>query len=63
MAANLQCGTVYVNTYRSVSMMSPAGGYKMSGIGRENGQEMIRDFLQVKSVCINTSDTVANPFA
>ncbi len=63
MAANLQCGTVYINTYRSVSMMSPAGGYKMSGIGRENGKEMIRDFLQVKSVWVNMSDTVANPFA
>ncbi len=61
MANKLQCGTVYVNTYRAVSMMSPAGGYKMSGIGRENGQEMIRDFLQVKSVWINTAETVRNP--
>jgi acyl-CoA reductase-like NAD-dependent aldehyde dehydrogenase len=60
-ADKLQCGTVYINTYRSVSMMSPAGGYKMSGMGRENGQEMIRDFLQVKSVWVNTAESVPNP--
>ena len=63
MAASLKCGTVYINTYRSVSMMSPAGGYKLSGIGRENGQEMIREFLQVKSVWINHADVVPNPLA
>ena len=63
MAARLKCGTVYVNTYRSVSMMSPAGGYKLSGIGRENGQEMIREYLQVKSVWINNAEVVPNPLA
>lgn len=63
MAASLKCGTVYINTYRSVSMMSPAGGYKLSGIGRENGQEMIREYLQVKSVWINNAEVVPNPFA
>lgn len=50
----LECGTVYVNQYKSVSVMSPAGGYKASGIGRENGAEMIKEYLQVKSVWINT---------
>ena len=35
--------------------MSPAGGYKASGIGRENGAEMIKEYLQVKSVWINTA--------
>ncbi len=63
MATSLQCGTVYINTYRSVSMMSPVGGYKLSGIGRENGQEMIREFLQVKSVWINHAEVVPNPLA
>lgn len=51
----LECGTVYVNQYRNVSVTSPAGGYKQSGIGRENGPEMIKEFLQVKSVWINTA--------
>ena len=50
LASKLECGTVYVNQYKNVSFMSPAGGYKQSGIGRENGAEMIKEFLQVKSV-------------
>ena len=33
----LQAGTVWVNTYRAVSFMSPFGGYKHSGVGRERG--------------------------
>jgi aldehyde dehydrogenase (NAD+) len=49
----LQCGTVYVNQYKNVSVLSPAGGYKESGIGRENGPEMIKEYLQVKSIWIN----------
>lgn len=49
----LQCGTVYVNQYKNVSVLSPAGGYKDSGIGRENGPEMIKEYLQTKSIWIN----------
>ena len=45
MADRLEAGTVWVNTYRAVSYMSPFGGYKQSGIGRESGQEMIKDCL------------------
>ncbi len=62
MAERLQAGTVWVNTYRAVSFMSPFGGYKRSGIGRESGQEMIKEYLQVKSVWISTATDVANPF-
>ena len=62
MAERLQAGTVWINTYRAVSYMSPFGGYKRSGIGRESGQDMIREYLQVKSVWISTATDVANPF-
>ena len=62
MAERLQAGTVWVNTYRAVSYMSPFGGYKRSGLGRENGQEMIKDYMQIKSVWISTSTEVPNPF-
>ena len=58
----LQAGTVWVNTYRAVSFMSPFGGYKDSGLGRENGAESIGEFLQTKSVWINTGAATANPF-
>jgi (Z)-2-((N-methylformamido)methylene)-5-hydroxybutyrolactone dehydrogenase len=62
MAERLQAGTVWVNTYRAVSYLSPFGGYKRSGLGRESGQEMIKDYLQVKSVWISTAEEVPNPF-
>jgi aldehyde dehydrogenase (NAD+) len=62
MAEKLQAGTVWVNTYRAVSYLSPFGGYKRSGIGRESGQEMIKEYLQVKSVWISTAKDVPNPF-
>lgn len=59
---SIQAGTVWVNTYRAVSFMSPFGGYKDSGLGRENGIEAIYEFLQVKSVWINTGAATSNPF-
>ncbi len=61
-ANRLQAGTVWVNTYRAVSYMSPFGGYKRSGLGRENGAEAIREYLQTKSVWINTETEAPNPF-
>ncbi len=62
MAEKLQAGTVWVNTYRAVSYLSPFGGYKRSGLGRENGQEAIKEYMQVKSVWISTATDVPNPF-
>ena len=62
LSEQLEAGTVWVNTYRAVSYMSPFGGYKRSGIGRESGHEMIKEYLQVKSVWISTATTVPNPF-
>ena len=63
MARKLQAGMIWINTYRAVSYLSPFGGYKRSGIGRESGQEMIKEYLQLKSVWIETSNADApNPF-
>jgi aldehyde dehydrogenase (NAD+) len=62
MAEKLQGGTIWINTYRAVSYLSPFGGCKRSGLGRESGQEMIKEYLQVKSVWISTATTVPNPF-
>ena len=62
MSERLKAGTVWVNTYRAVSFMSPFGGYKRSGQGRESGQEAIKEFLQTKSVWIAHETSAANPF-
>ena len=58
----IRAGTVWVNTYRAVSYMSPFGGFKHSGIGRENGIEAVREYLETKSVWISTAADVPNPF-
>ena len=62
MSERLEAGTVWINTYRAVSYMSPFGGFKRSGIGRESGLSAIRAYLQEKSVWIDTNDEVPNPF-
>jgi (Z)-2-((N-methylformamido)methylene)-5-hydroxybutyrolactone dehydrogenase len=62
MADKIRAGTVWVNTYRAVSFMAPFGGYKKSGIGRENGQAAIDEYLQTKSVWINLAEGVPDPF-
>tara|TARA_B100000768_G_scaffold92977_1_gene86949 strand:+ start:654 stop:2129 length:1476 start_codon:yes stop_codon:yes gene_type:complete len=62
MSSKLRAGTIWVNTYRAVSFMSPFGGYKRSGEGRENGKEAIKEFLQTKSVWIATKTSADNPF-
>src|SRR5690606_22597791 len=49
LARRLQAGTVWVNTYRALSYMSPFGGYKRSGLGRENGAHAMLEFVQQKS--------------
>ncbi|HEX4766119.1 MAG TPA: aldehyde dehydrogenase [Lichenihabitans sp.] len=62
MAERLEAGTVWVNSYRATSYLSPFGGYKRSGIGRESGLTAIREYLQEKSVWIDTVGEVASPF-
>jgi acyl-CoA reductase-like NAD-dependent aldehyde dehydrogenase len=62
MSEKLQAGTVWINTYRAVSYTSPFGGYKRSGLGRENGMEAVEAYLQTKSVWISTASVVPNPF-
>jgi aldehyde dehydrogenase (NAD+) len=62
MSDRLEAGTVWVNTYRAISFMAPFGGFKRSGLGRESGQDSINEYLQTKSVFIDTSGQAANPF-
>lgn len=61
-ARALRAGTVWINTYRAVSPISPFGGSGLSGHGRENGVEAIHEMTQVKSVWVELSETVQDPF-
>jgi aldehyde dehydrogenase (NAD+) len=58
----LRAGTVWINAYRTVSFNTPFGGYKASGIGRENGLESLNEYTQVKSVWVELSGKTRDPF-
>ena len=62
MAERIQSGTIWVNSYRAVSYLSPFGGYKDSGLGRENGMDAMGAHPQTKSAWINAGAATANPF-
>ncbi len=49
-ARALKAGTVWINTYLHVDLISPFGGYKQSGIGRELGRHSIDAYTEIKSV-------------
>ncbi len=48
----LKSGTVWVNTYLDGAPQMPFGGYKSSGLGRENGLEGLTEYMEVKSTFI-----------
>ena len=53
MAAAIQAGTVWVNTYNRYDAASPFGGYKQSGFGRDLGfQAALDKYTQTKSVWV-----------
>lgn len=58
----LRAGSVWVNTYRAVSFMAPFGGFKQSGLGRENGQHAIDEYLETKTTWMSFGSPAANPF-
>ena len=52
-ANSLQAGTVWVNTYGMFDVAASYGGFKMSGYGRELGEEALDAYLQTKTVWVN----------
>jgi len=53
MSKGLRVGTVYVNNYEEgVDSTIPLGGYKQSGIGRDNSYHALDNYLQVKATWI-----------
>jgi betaine-aldehyde dehydrogenase len=54
--AQLQAGTCWINQYNVTPIELPFGGYKQSGIGRENGHAAIDHYSQLKSVYVALGD-------
>jgi len=49
-ARALQTGLVWINTYKQLSIATPFGGFKESGIGREKGVSGVRLYQQSKGL-------------
>jgi betaine-aldehyde dehydrogenase len=49
-ARRLEAGTVWINTYKQLSIATPFGGFKDSGIGREKGISGVRLYQQAKGI-------------
>lgn len=55
-AANLEAGICWINNYNITPIEMPFGGYKHSGIGRENSLAAIQHYTQLKSVYVEMGD-------
>jgi len=61
-AHKLQAGTVWINAYRVVGPDVPFGGMGLSGIGRENGIDTVREYTQTKAVWVELTGGTRDPF-
>ncbi|KKD60143.1 betaine-aldehyde dehydrogenase [Grimontia sp. AD028] len=60
--AKLQAGICWINNWGASPAEMPVGGYKQSGIGRENGIQTLSSYTQTKSVYVELGD-VDSPYA
>jgi aminomuconate-semialdehyde/2-hydroxymuconate-6-semialdehyde dehydrogenase len=51
-AAKLEAGMVWVNTWNKRDLRAPFGGIKQSGLGREGGRYSLEFFSQDRNICI-----------
>jgi aldehyde dehydrogenase (NAD+) len=51
-AQKVKAGTVWVNCYHVVDTTTPFGGFKMSGMGRENGEAALEHYTELKTVTV-----------
>lgn len=54
-AHQLSAGTVWVNGYKSISVMSPFGGFGDSGYGRSSGPEGLHEYTTTRSIWVETA--------
>ena len=57
----LKAGICWINSYGNSPAEMPVGGYKQSGVGRENGVETLNSYTQTKSVYVGMTD-IESPF-
>lgn len=52
-AASVRAGTVWINCYDVFDAAAPFGGFKMSGMGRELGEQALSNYTEFKTVTMN----------
>lgn len=57
----LEAGICWINSWGDSPAEMPVGGYKESGIGRENGPETLKSYTQIKSVFVRL-DNIESPY-
>jgi aldehyde dehydrogenase (NAD+) len=61
-ADQVKAGTFWINSYKTINVASPFGGYGESGYGRSSGLEALREYSEVKSVWVETARIPAANF-
>ncbi|GAA1087813.1 aldehyde dehydrogenase family protein [Nocardiopsis composta] len=59
---DIQAGRVWVNNYHAYPAHAAFGGYKQSGIGRENHKMMLEHYQQTKNLLVSYSDKALGLF-
>lgn len=57
----IEAGICWINQYGASPAEMPVGGYKMSGVGRENGLETLGHYTQTKSIYVGI-DPIESPY-
>ncbi|XP_077530769.1 aldehyde dehydrogenase 1A1-like [Haemaphysalis longicornis] len=55
----LQAGVVWINTFMELPPQAPFGGFKMSGISREMGEEGILAYTEVKTIITKLTEKIS----
>jgi phenylacetaldehyde dehydrogenase len=55
-AQRMESGIVWINDHHRIHPASPWGGFKMSGLGRENGRVAYEEYTQIQSIVVRLSD-------
>lgn len=61
-AGQLRAGTVWINSYKAISVMSPFGGFGDSGFGRSSGLDGLREYTVPQSVWVETAPEASVAF-
>jgi acyl-CoA reductase-like NAD-dependent aldehyde dehydrogenase len=60
MANKIRAGTVYINDHMTISPEMPWGGFRQSGLGKENAVVGLEEYTQFKLIIIELGDGKAH---